>query len=466
MFDHALVLGGSIAGLLAAAALSESFDRVTIVDRDELPLDGPDAQRARRGVPQSDQVHHLLSLGRDRIEELVPGFDDELLAAGCRHYDDAADFAQYLGGVWRIRATSDLRITCFQRPIFEWVIRRRVLAKPNVTVHQGVANGLIASEDSGTVIGAKVKNAPDGRILADLVVDATGRGSKAPNWMQDLGFERPKEAHLRVYMGYSTYTVEFPEGALPDGLAGITCASTPAFPKGASIRPIDNGQHVVAAYGMMRQYPPADQAGMKEFLAEIATPSVAEAVSKATVLSEIRTYQMPGNQRRYWEDLKRRPERFVVIGDAVASFDPLYGQGMTMAALGATALRDAVAGSESLDGVGERVQRAIAPWADIAFDTAIAVDASYEGAEFENLERPSPEVLKAGKTLLEIQTEDPEVMIAARRSTLYMDKSALAAEPIRSKITEWKESGRSVRADRTDPTILPGLVATVYSTTS
>ena len=126
-FEHAVVLGGSVAGLLAAAALSDSFESVTIVERDELLLDGPEARQARRGVPHGFQIHHMLSLGSQRIEELLPGLDDELVEEGGEHRDPVGDFAQYIDGKWVLRVRSGLQITCFQRPLLEWVVRRRVL---------------------------------------------------------------------------------------------------------------------------------------------------------------------------------------------------------------------------------------------------------------------------------------------------------------------------------------------------
>lgn len=454
--SEAVVLGGSIAGLLCAAALAQRFDTVTVVDRDELSVDPGSAEISRRGVPQGNQVHHLLSLGRDRIEELLPGLDDELLALGCAHFDDAADFAQFTSGAWRARAHSDLRITCFRRPLFEWAIRRRVLALANVRTIAGVATGLITSDDRQRVVGAQVNGAPDGKVGCDLVVDATGRGSRAPRWMEDIGYDRPVEAHLRVYMGYSTFIVEFPDGALPAGVAGITCTSSAAFPMGAAIRPVDNGKHVIALYGMMRNYPPAQEDGIDAFLRSLPTPLVAQVVAKARLLSPIWTYRMPGNQRRYWEDLERRPEGFVVVGDAVASFDPLYGQGMTMAAIGATVLRDAVAAAAGgLDGLAGTVQKKLSPWTDIAFDTAVSVDANFEGAEFVNVEPPSAGARDVTRALAQVQTERPDIMVAARRATLYMDHSYVRSQSVQTAVADWLGDGRHVKPEFTDPAVIP-----------
>ncbi|MCU1614643.1 MAG: hypothetical protein JWO98_2183 [Frankiales bacterium] len=453
--DRAIVLGGSIAGLLAAAALSPTFDEVIIVDRDVLLVDGAEARASRRGVPQGDQVHHLLSLGRDNIESLVPGVDDDLLANGSEHFDEAASFAQYLGGVWRVRSQSDLEITCFRRPVFEWVIRRRVLALPNVTAVKGTASSLVSTDDHSRVTGVSVRGGHVDELLGDLVVDATGRGSKAPNWIEDLGYDRPEEAHLNVYMGYATVAVELAPDALPFGLAGVTCGASKALPIGASIRPTDHGNHIVAAYGMMRNYPPGDVEGLSDFLAKLPTPIIGESFANASSIGAIHTYRMPGNQRRYWERLGRRPEGFVVIGDAVASFDPLYGQGMTMASAGAIAIRDTLAESGNVDGFAQRVQQAIAPLVDVAFDTAVAVDAGYEGAEFVNLDPPSNDSQALGGVLAAVQSENVDVMLASRSATLYLDPTKLQTDAVVSAVSDWQKHGRTVDPANADPAIIP-----------
>jgi 2-polyprenyl-6-methoxyphenol hydroxylase-like FAD-dependent oxidoreductase len=459
-YDRAVVLGGSIAGLTAAAALARFFDEVLIVDRDELFVDDERGPLPRRGVPQGEQVHHLLSVGKQHIEELVPGVQDDLLAHGARQYDEGAVFAQFLRGTWRVRATSGLLITCFQRPVFEWIIRRRVLGLPNVTAVKGLATGL-TSADGVHVDGAVVRGVEGGHLKADFVVDASGRGSRSPHWVEGLGYERPEEAHLNVYMGYTTFDVELADDALPAGVDGVTFGASPAFPRGAAIRPIDNGRHIIVCNGMMREYPPSDLDSMREYLARLPMPVFSRALEKATVRSELRTYQMPGNQRRYWERLRRRPERFVALGDAVASFNPLFGQGMSTAAVGGTTLVRVLAQSEraaDLDGVAEKVQTGIVPWVDIAFSTAVGVDAGYEGAEFVNVDPPTPAAADRARALWELQTEDVHVMIAARRSALEMNPSILASEDVQAKVSEWLDQGRAPDPRMTDPTRIPEIV--------
>lgn len=458
-FAHAVVLGGSISGLLAAAALARTFEQVTVVDRDELLVDGPEAQQPRRGVPQADQVHHLLSLGSEKIEELLPGFLDELLELGCERYDDGADFTQFVNGSWRMRVQSDLKITAFRRPLFEWAIRRRVLELPNVTAVKGLAAGLIGVDGNRKVVGAKVRGVAGGQLIGDLVVDATGRGSRSPNWLEDLGYAKPTESHLRIHVGYSTFTVRFAEGTLPKGLAGLSVSSTPASPRGAAIRPCGNGQHDVVLYGMVKNYPPDDFDGALRFCDELPSPIVADLIRKATITSEISPYQMAGDQRRWWENLDRRPEGFVVVGDAVTSFNPRYGQGMTMAALGAWILGDVVAGADGIAGLAEKVQTTIAPWADIAFDLAVSLDSAYPQAEYENLQPPSARDQEWSRALAAAQTEEPHALIAVKSTALYMDTSYVAAPDVRRTIAEWMETGRQPRPEVTDPLDPPGVSA-------
>jgi 2-polyprenyl-6-methoxyphenol hydroxylase-like FAD-dependent oxidoreductase len=454
--DHAIVLGGSIAGLLSAAALARTAEHVTVVDRDVLPIDGPEAQLSRRGVPQGDQVHHLLSLGHQRIEELLPGISEELLALGCERYDDVADFSQYVGGAWRMRVRSDLIVTMFRRPLFEWAIRRRVLALPNVEVVKGMAVGLIGTADGGRVVGARVRGLA-GELRGELVVDATGRGSRSPYWIEDLGYARPQERHVRIYMGYSTYTVRLPAGALPKGLAGMAVSATPAHPFGAAVRPCGNGLHDVAAYGMAGNYPPEDLDSMAAFFDGLPSPLVGQVLEKATVTSEVVPYRMPGNQRRMWEDLQRRPEGFVVVGDAVTSFNPIYGQGMTMAAVGAALLGDAVAKAGAADGVVGAIQDDLGVLAQVAWDLAVGADSVYPQAEYENVEPPSARDLNWARALSAAQSAEGSVRVAMRATALYMDPSYLESPTVRDVVEAWSQAARRPDPAMTDPLDPPGV---------
>jgi len=254
-FEHAVVLGGSIAGLLAAAALSESFEQVTIVDRDLLAVDGPEALRSRKGVPHGDQIHHMLSLGSERIDSLLPGFDDELLEHGCQRYDPTADFAQYANGRWQLRVHSDMRITCFQRPLLEWVMRQRVFRLDNIAVHRGLAAGLLSSPDGRRVIGVTLENSSEDRLIADLVVDATGRTSSATKWLDVLGYDKPRSRCCACTWGTRRFSSSSRREPCPKDCTASSAQECEQL-QGRGIRPCGDGLHIVMAGGMMRNYPP------------------------------------------------------------------------------------------------------------------------------------------------------------------------------------------------------------------
>ncbi|MFI1462720.1 FAD-dependent oxidoreductase [Nocardia carnea] len=453
--SHAVVLGASVAGLLSAAALSKNFGTVTIVERDQLS----EGAVPRRGVPQGNQVHQLMPAGLARIEELLPGFGDDLLEQGCERYDVDRDVAILYPRGWAARVAGGMDVIGFLRPTFEWVLRRRVLALPNVRAVHGIATGLLAGADGTAVTGVKVTGADGEKLDADLVVDATGRGSKAPNWLSELGYTPPAEQHVRPHLGYATMVVRLPEGALPDGFRGIAATPNPAHLKGGAILPCGNGQHVVAAMGMSKNYPPAGYAELLDYLDEAPSPLLGRVVRAGELIVEPDTYRMPGNQRRLWEQLDRRPEGFVVIGDAVAAFNPIYGQGMTIAAIGASLLAQVVASADgSVTGIAEKFAAELAPWTDYAFAMAANTDAFFPGAEFVNYTPPDPEAVAGEAFAVAAATTDPAVAQAMRRAAYYMDPSGMQAPEVQQTIAEWASTGRQPDPSLTDPTELPSTI--------
>lgn len=455
--SHAVVLGASVAGLLSAAALSKNFDTVTIVERDQLP----DAAVTRRGVPQGNQVHQLMPAGLARIDELLPGFSNELLEQGGEGYEIDRDIAVLFPRGWSARVAGGMEVIGFLRPTFEWVLRRRVLALPNVRAVHGIATGLLAGADGTAVTGAKVTGVDGEKLDADLVVDATGRGSKAPNWLSELGYTPPAEQLVRPYLGYATMVVRFPEGVLPDGYRGIAATPNPVHLKGGAVLPCGNGQHVVAAMGMSKNYPPTGYAELLDYLDEAPSPLLGRAVRAAELIVEPDTYRMPGNQRRLWEQLDRRPEGFVVIGDAVAAFNPIYGQGMTIAAIGAALLAQVVASADgSVTGVAEKFAAELAPWTDYAFAMAANTDSFYPGAEFVNYTPPDPEAVAGEAIAVAAATTVPAVAQAMRRAAYYMDPSAMQSPAVQQVVTEWASTGRQPDPSLTDPNQPPSAVHT------
>jgi 2-polyprenyl-6-methoxyphenol hydroxylase-like FAD-dependent oxidoreductase len=325
---HAVVVGGSIGGLLAAGAAAAHFERVTVLERDRLE----DRPVTRKGSPQGNQIHILLPIGEQYIEEIFPGIHRDLVAAGCEECNHSADTATFAPDGWRLRVDTELSdVVAFRRPLLEWIVRRRLLELANVDILHGNAVGLVL--ERGDVAGVRL--ATGETLRADFVVDAAGRGSRAPKWLRELGFDPPEEDEVRVYMGYATQFIRIPPGALDGGVRGLSAAPTPEHPIGAVLLPADNGVHSLAAIGVMRNYPPADREGMLQFLGRATTPLIGEIARASEPVSRVNVYKQPGNLLRHWERLERRPGRLVVVGDAVASFNPVYGQGITMAAHGA-----------------------------------------------------------------------------------------------------------------------------------
>ncbi|NMH98265.1 FAD-dependent oxidoreductase [Pseudonocardia acidicola] len=447
-----VIVGGSIAGLLAAAAASPASEAVTIVERDDLPA-GPEH---RRGVPQGTQVHALLAVGQQNMERLLPGIVAELQEAGGTLVDGPGDLAVYTASGWTGRAPSDAKVVCARRPLIEWVIRKRVLTLPNVTVLKGNVTGLVANEDRTRVVGVSLRGADD--VPADLVIDASGRSSKAPTWISDLGYDAPGEQELRSYVGYTTVPVRLPEDALPTGVAGVLSHPHPRNLRGGSVVPCDNGLHLVSALSMMNVDPPRDMPSLLEFVDRAASPVVGQVARTAEPVGDVVAYRMPGSRRRLWERLERRPEGFVAIGDAVMSFNPLYGQGMSLAAVEAVLLADTLADVSDLrePGLAGRIQGNFTATIETVFGIVVGTDSAYEGAELDGIEPPSADAAAFKKALSELATEDAEVSLAVKYVGHYFKPELLTAPAIREKVERWITEGRT--SSKLDPTTIPGPV--------
>lgn len=448
--ETAVVMGGSVAGLLTAAALSPHVGRVTIIEKDDLP----DAPEPRRGVPQGRQVHALLAAGQDAMAELLPGIVDDFAAAGARLVDSPADLAVYGREGWAGRVRSEARTVMMRRPQLEHVIRQRVLALPNVDLMKGVAAGLVASPTGNRIAGVSVRGA--GTVEGDLIVDATGRVSKSSEWLADLGFETPEDKELRSFIGYATVEARLPADAFEDGVAGILAHPHPDSCRGAAVVPADNGVYLIAGLGMMNCDPPKDLDGFLAYLDAAPSPLIGEIARKAEILGDIAVYRIRGSRRRMWEEVANRPDGHLVVGDAVMAFNPLYGQGMSVAACEALALREVMTEDPTSEGLAARAQKAMTGVIDVVFGMAVSTDGAYEGAELVGVERPAAEALQRGRLLSRVATGDAEVALALKRYAHYFDPSGLQSDSVAAKAAEWAAADRPVVNN--DPRVIPGLL--------
>lgn len=381
--DHAVVIGGSMAGMLAARVLTPHFTRVTVVERDELPDDA----RLRKGVPQARHPHALLARGRAVLDALFPGIHRQFLDAGAIEVEWPADLLNHGEAGWDYRGPRGrgLVTVSASRPLIDWVVRRNVLAEDGVEPlarHEVV--GLLTRDGGTTAGGVRIRergsaSAPHRDLPADLVVDASGRESKAPKWLAELGRGVPEETRINPRQGYATAVFRRAPGSLDDWRT-LVYMPYPKRPRGCVMVPVEGDRWIATVTGFGGDYPPLDLDGYLEYARSLTDGVLHDVVAGAELLEPIRGYRDMANVRRHYDKLPDLPDGFLVTGDAACAFNPVYAQGMTVAALGAEVLRDCVAafaGRRTLAGITGTFQRALARTTQTPWQLATGQDLSF-----------------------------------------------------------------------------------------
>jgi 2-polyprenyl-6-methoxyphenol hydroxylase-like FAD-dependent oxidoreductase len=359
----AVVIGGSIAGLLAARVLSDSHATVIVLDRDDLPA----GHEHRKGVPQSRHAHGLLARGRQIFDELLPGFSEELTALGAIPSDLQNDTIWYNDGHRATRAPSDLQAILASRPLIEGYIRDRVAALPNVEVRSNVeVTGLLAAND--TITGVRLA---DGTTIdARVVVDATGRSNRGPTWLGELGYPAVPEASVLAGLVYVSR--EYRRDPATQTFHTVIIGHHPANPVGTGTVSAEGDRWLVTLLGVEPNTPPVEPGAFEDFAAGLDGLEVHDLISTAEPLTEPTKFRIGPSVRRRYEKCGRLPDGFIAVGDSLACFNPAYGQGMTTAAMTARWLRDCL--PAGTDGLTKRFFGGVATIIDVPWAITVGAD--------------------------------------------------------------------------------------------
>jgi len=447
-----------MAGLLAARVLSASFAEVLVVDRDELI----GTSTYRKGVPHGRHAHGLVARGHQILQELFPGLTEDLVAFGVKAGDFNGDIRWLFNGRRIAPSHSGLGCVPATRPTLELHVRNRVQAIPNVKfLQRHDILGLETTPDGARVVGARVQRqgAAEPEVLhADLVLDTTGRGSRTPAWLEALGYDRPEEDRIKIDLAYTTRHYQLRNDPFEGDLA-IIPAATPQNPRGAFFFPIagDRGRIELSLTGILGDHAPTDPAGFEEFAKSVPLPVIWESIKDAEPLDDPVKFKYPASVRKRFERLADFPAGFLVMGDAVCTFNPVYAQGMTVAALESLVLRKHLGTGGEIDARAyfHDVSREIdAPW-----ELAAGSDLGYPGVEgkrslkvklvnsyvtkLQDVAIGDPQLANAFIRVAGLVDPPPSLMAPKHLFRVLRGKKPAAAEPVR--LTPRPEDGPEQR---------------------
>jgi 2-polyprenyl-6-methoxyphenol hydroxylase-like FAD-dependent oxidoreductase len=435
---QAVVIGGSIAGLITARVLSDHFDQVTVLERDDVE----DRPVIHKSVPQGNHLHALLQGGQRVLSSLYPGFTEYLRELGAVRAVVGRDIVWHLPEGKAYNPTGSLKkphdlgleAHCASRGLIEFAIRRRTLELANVRFEAGTTVSELM-HGNGRVRGVRCS---DSRLFeGDLVVDAGGRGSHAPQWLVAMGFSRPEETTIGVDTAYSTALFRRPKSYAGEPLTFVT-GPAPDFTRRGYLIAIENDRLLVSLIGRFGDYPPTDEDGFLAYTKELHTPLIYQLITQAERLTDIKHHRFPTSVQHHYERMASFPEGFLVVGDALCCFNPIYAQGMSAAALQVKVLQQVLAErpaqSRALDGIASALFPMAAEINRSPWTLAAGFDFAYPQTQGE---RP-PGIEQRARyfaALDQLQSEDPEVLrLVAEIFQLMRPLSALQEEPLRSRV--------------------------------
>lgn len=363
---HAVVIGASIAGLATARVLAERFARVTVLERHARP------SGATSIAPQGRYVHVLLEGGCRVAERLFPSFRSDAIAAGAPLVD--RDTVRWWSDGWRVRSRRDRATRVLgTRGLLESLVRTYVENIPNVRIDYATApDGLVLAD--GRVTGVRVGGEA---IDSDLVVDCSGRGSRLVPWLEAAGYPAPPVTEIDVDIGYLVLTLERNATDLDGATVMLVQNLPPELARFALALAIEGNRWMVVLGGYFGDSPPSDRAGYLAFADSLPVPDFGQLLRKATPIGEPMRYRFRSSRRVHFERAARWPVGLVALGDATCSFNPIYGQGMSVALMQADALGAALDRCGTADRLARSIQRELARITDLAWTIAAGGDLGY-----------------------------------------------------------------------------------------
>jgi 2-polyprenyl-6-methoxyphenol hydroxylase-like FAD-dependent oxidoreductase len=386
---YAIVIGGSLAGLLTARVLADHFAHVTIIERDVFTPD----PRPRPGVPQSRHIHALLPRGLQIVDRLFPGIRQQLESLGAIPLDIGNDVSWLTPEGWGIKFRSGIEGLSFTRDLLDHTIRARIAQVPNINLVEGrKVVGLLRAQ-SGAIFGVRTRQRgtmlqsdSDQDFLGDLVVIAAGRQHAIARWFAEVGIEQPALTTINAHIGYASRLYRVSQSREYPWKALIHQAAPPSTHRSGLIFPVEGDRWLVTLIGADRDYPPTTETGFLEFARHLRSPQLLQAIRQAKPLTPIVSYRATENRQHHFHHIANWPAGLIVIGDAACAFNPVYGQGMTTAALEAEMLHSLLGEHGNSHNLAQTFQRKLpqitrGPWtlatsADLRFRSVEGAQAS------------------------------------------------------------------------------------------
>jgi 2-polyprenyl-6-methoxyphenol hydroxylase-like FAD-dependent oxidoreductase len=417
---HAIVLGGSVAGLFAARVLADHAEHVTLVERDELP----GSIEHRKGTPQSRHANNLLPRALRFLEAQFPGITEELEQVGAIRVTD--DARAIIRGVRFARTRGAPTVLCLTRPLLDAVLRRRVRALRNVELRTGCdVKGLVA-DGSSKVAGVKLGSGQgETSLSAELVVDTMGRGTRARHWLAEWGYPEPNATEVRANVRYASRLFSrAPEDLQGDRLMII--GPTAHVERGAAVFAVEQDRWLVTLFAYGGEAPPTELSGFRAFARTLVANDLGDLLARATALDEGSSYVYPSACLRRFDQLRELPDGYVCLGDALCHLNPSYGSGMTSAALQAESL--ALALTRGRRSLPRRYYKLAVKAAALPFELTWAADLDLPSVVAPPAPTPAPIRAYLARAM-RVAGHDPVVALALRRIMGFLDPPPTLLRP-------------------------------------